>query len=207
MLLPARQQNINIVLGRLKMDPGDIVQALIVYDEKLLNLNMCEMLLPIIPTESEISQVYAFDGDLETLSTADKFVLLFASAPGYDLRINAILFKLNYRDEAVDILKKIEAFYNSFEFVLSNKAFHTWLELFLAFGNYLNGTTNRGGAYGYKLDTLVKVNEFKTNDNKKTLLYYVMEFVGDTLKNDELFNIKSEIEEITKCKYLVIINL
>lgn len=37
-------------------------------------------------------------------------------------------------------------------------------------GNYLNGGTNRGGAYGFRLETLVKADSIKGADNKTTLV-------------------------------------
>ena len=37
-------------------------------------------------------------------------------------------------------------------------------------GNYLNGGTSRGGAYGFRLETLVKAESIKGADNKTTLV-------------------------------------
>ena len=51
------------------------------------------------------------------------------------------------------------------------------LEYILALGNYLNGQTARGGAYGYKLDSLLKLSDIKMKDNKTTLFMYVIELV------------------------------
>jgi diaphanous 1 len=46
-------------------------------------------------------------------------------------------------------------------------------------GNYLNGQSNRGGAYGFKLDNIEKLLDVKTQDNKRNLLMYVLTQVGD----------------------------
>lgn len=199
MLLPSRQQNINIVLSKVRMNPITIVEALILYDEKVLTTSICELLIPILPVEAEITAVDAFDGDTLTLADSDQFVLLMSTAPGYDLRFKSIVFKNSFKQEAVDILKKIEVFFKCFDFILTNKNFHKWLEIILYFGNYLNGQSVRGGAYGFKLDTLSKITELKSNDNKKTLLYFILEYIGDELKNDDLFNIKPDIQAISEC--------
>ena len=53
----------------------------------------------------------------------------------------------------------------------------------LAAGNFLNGSSNRAGiilliildSYGFRLFDLEKVIEIKSNDNKKTLLMFVVE--------------------------------
>ena len=47
------------------------------------------------------------------------------------------------------------------------------LETILALGNYLNGSTSRGGAYGFKLEGLLKLGSVKSVDNKESLLHYL----------------------------------
>lgn len=201
MLLPSRQQGISIVLGRLRLSPIAIVEALISYDENVLTYNVCDLLIPILPSDAEIKQVDAYDGDPMTLADTDQFVLLMTTTPGYDLRLKALIFKYNYKQEITDILRRIDEFFYAFDFILNNKFLHKWLETILAYGNYLNGVSNRGGAYGFKLDTLSKLSEFKSNDNKKTLLYYLIEYIGDVLKMDELLNITKELDIFSQCNF------
>jgi hypothetical protein len=52
----------------------------------------------------------------------------------------------------------------------SSFVFSICLSLERTAGNYLNGGTARGGAYGFKLDTLGKLESVKGADNKTTLL-------------------------------------
>ena len=51
----------------------------------------------------------------------------------------------------------------------------------LGVGNYLNGQSNKGGAYGFKIDAIEKMSDIKTQDNKSNLLIYVMEKVEDEI--------------------------
>ncbi len=128
-----------------------------------------------------------------SLADCDQFVLLFKTCIGYENRLKSILFKYSYEAEANSTKSKIDNFYKTFDFVENNQLFHKWLEVILLYGNYLNGTSNRGGAYGFKLDTLAKLSEVKSSDNKKTLFYYIVEYIGDT-KKDDMFNISTELE-------------
>jgi hypothetical protein len=41
-------------------------------------------------------------------------------------------------------------------------------------GNHLNGGTNRGGAYGFRLESLMKADSIKGADNKTTLVDVVV---------------------------------
>ena len=52
------------------------------------------------------------------------------------------------------------------------------LEVVLALGNYLNGGTVRGGAHGFRLETLLKLQSIKSTDNAITLLNYLAELLS-----------------------------
>lgn len=41
----------------------------------------------------------------------------------------------------------------------------TLLTYTLAFGNYLNGQSNNGGAFGFKLDIMSQLDDIKSNDS------------------------------------------
>ena len=44
----------------------------------------------------------------------------------------------------------------------------------LAYGNYMNGQSNRGGNYGFSLSDLVYTSKIKSHDNSFSLMQYVM---------------------------------
>ena len=48
----------------------------------------------------------------------------------------------------------------------------------LAIGNHLNGGTNRGQAYGFKLENLLRLADTKTMDRKSSLLNYLAKKLG-----------------------------
>ncbi len=48
------------------------------------------------------------------------------------------------------------------------------LEVALAIGNYLNGTGIKGGAWGFRLDSLEYMQEINSNDGKMNVGYYVI---------------------------------
>ena len=194
MLLPSRQQNINIVLSKLRLPPVELINAMLTYDESILKPSVCDLLIPILPNVSEISQVDAYDGDNLNLADCDQFVLLCSGIPGYAERLKTITFKVTYKEDVENLITNIDCFFNVFDFISNNKNFHRWLELLLAYGNYLNGSSSRGGAYGFRLDILAKVSEVKSTDGKRNLLLYIVEYIYDVLKQEDLMNITSYLE-------------
>ena len=57
--------------------------------------------------------------------------------------------------------------------VRSSRALKAVLEHTLALGNYLNGSSAKGGAWGFKIDSLNKLIGTKTVDGSSTLLHYL----------------------------------
>ena len=51
----------------------------------------------------------------------------------------------------------------------------------LAHGNYMNGVTAKGGAFGFQLTSLSKFYDMKSKDGKYTLLNYIIEYIMDDL--------------------------
>ncbi|KAA6399121.1 MAG: putative formin like protein [Streblomastix strix] len=69
------------------------------------------------------------------------------------------------------------------------------LESILAIGNYLNGESNQGCAYGCRLDVLSKICDFKGNDNKTTLLEYLVVKIGVNGQKKEIQQEKDQYKE------------
>ena len=176
-LLPGEKvKNLEIVLGKLKLSNTALVEALFSIDEKILSLNTVESLLGVIPTEDEIKTVLAYEGDPEMLANPDRFVLEISGVPGFQQRLQALKFTKTYKESVDDLTEKLKKIMVVFENLPKDKRLSTLLENILAIGNYLNGTSARGGAYGFKLDALDKLVDMKMTSNpKKNLLMYVLE--------------------------------
>jgi hypothetical protein len=68
-----RLQNISIVLVKIKKKPEEIVNALLNYDLSILNEDLCELLLTILPKEDELIDLKVVK-DLSSYSQYDKFI-------------------------------------------------------------------------------------------------------------------------------------
>ena len=54
---PAKKRNIDIVLNKIKKKPIDISDAIITYTEDVLTPEVCEVLIPIFPTDKDYDTV------------------------------------------------------------------------------------------------------------------------------------------------------
>ena len=206
-LQPDKQRMINIVLNKIHLDSLDVVESLEEYNLEILSPTICDLLLPILPTENEINEVKNFQGDSIELAESDQLVLLISDIVGFKERIKSILFKYKYKNQIELLNNEIDRFYDSFEFIKNDKNLIEFFEIILAFGNYMNGGNFKGGAFGFKLDCLNKLNEVKSKNNKKTLLQYIIIFIYDGLKKDFLFEIMKNLENFEKLQFQSILEL
>ena len=70
----------------------------------------------------------------------------------------------------------------------------TLLEIVLALGNYLNGGTFRGRAYGFKLEALTKLKDTKAADNQTTLLHYIVQLVSS--KHPDILDFGRDLKHV-----------
>ena len=130
---PDRQRNIDIVLSKIKLKPIEISDALLLYNEKVLKEDVCDLLLPILAkdnteyeTVSKATENYEKE---EEYALCDLFVVLIGVVPHNRERLQAIGFKNTYSDKSVEILKLIDYFFKGFDFIKTNKNFHKFLEI------------------------------------------------------------------------------
>ena len=188
------------------LEPVQIADALIEYNPQVLTTAACDLLMPIFPTDSEFNTISNETANFESeeqYDQCDLFIILIGSVVAYKQRLGAMVFKNSYRLESVEILKLIDHFFKGFDFVSTNEHLQKLFEIMLAHGNYMNGITAKGGAFGFKLDSLAKIEEMKDKNNKKTLLQYIVNFIIDDLKQPEILDIMPFLQlfEKSKCEF------
>eukprot|EP00949_MAST-11_sp_MAST-11-sp1_P005319 g5319.t1 len=188
-----KQQNAGIVIAKLKMTSEDLRNAVEHMDETRLTQDRTSMLLNIAPTPDEISMLQNFDEieGVTRLGMVDQFLREMSNLVHFKEHLQCLLVKFSFDEQIAEIKSVIRTCSSAVAEFSSSKAFKKVLEIILGVGNYLNGGTKRGAAFGVKLDVLKKISTLKTTDNKwvltdfivKTLLNYYPGGVKD-LKNE-----------------------
>jgi len=199
-----RTRMINIVLNKIRLDALEISDAIEQYDLNILRQDICDLLLPIMPTDAEIKEVATFNGDvLQDLAVCDQFVLIISGIIGYKERVKSILFKYNYLEDYLIISKEINRVFKVFKIMKEDKNLKRLLEVMLALGNYMNGGSFRGGAFGYTLASLVKFSDTKSNGY--TFIDYTVKFIYEQLKEDKVFDVLKKLKKFDKMQYQSIV--
>jgi hypothetical protein len=171
-------QNLSIWLSQYKNKTNtELTRALMSLDSTLFTAASIKTLASTLPGKDgeRAVQGYLSDGgDAKRLGAPEKFTLELAKIPALEELLAAFLFMLEFESAAGDVRPSIEAVRLASREVFASKRFSRLLQVVMWLGNFLNGATARGDAPGFKLESLLKIEDTKTSDNKTTLLYYLV---------------------------------
>jgi diaphanous 1 len=192
LIAPARSKQFDILLAKLKTSIPLIYDNILRCDEKFLTLNNLDLLLPAIPTEEEVRECKVNEHRIDLLAAPEQLIIELAKIPNYPARIKALHFRLIWRDYNTDLLDKLTKLEKVWGFqgeggLKKDDRVHKLFEYALALGNYLNGTSMRGGAWGFKFDGLEKFVDCKSTSNPKRNLLLVILELYEKNQNSELF--------------------
>ncbi|KAF1790769.1 WASH complex, subunit CCDC53 [Phytophthora cactorum] len=187
---PKRQQNVSIAIARFKMSSEDIKNAIYALDGQKLGSEVLNVLISISPTLEEIDMLKNYDGDVKLLGNVEKFFLDLLTIPRYTSFENRIL----------ETQAQLDTLVAATDQVTESDKFRRVLEHILAIGNYLNGSTPRGGAYGFKLDTLMKLHTLKSVDPRVTLMHFLLRQLEE--KAPDVITFAGEVPHIVEAKRL-----
>ena len=167
---PKREQNVGIAIGRLKIPIRDIHHALLFGDFDILTRELIGQLVNAAPTPEEQEVCLGFQGDEKKLSSASRFAYELSDIPNVLQRLQCCKTILLFDDETERIKKVIEVYETNEKMMMNSAGIRKLMEIILAVGNYLNGDSIRGGAWGFNISLLPKLSQTKSSDGTKTLL-------------------------------------
>ena len=167
-----RETNIGIGLRKLRYSGEEVKRFLMKIDTFSLSTEALMVMAEILPKEEECSVIRGYQGDVEKLSFVNAFLYSVAEIPNCADRVKCLLIRSTFDEEKERIKEALNDFKSDCSVVLDNQHFLYLLDYILEIGNYLNGTTARGGACGYHLDILPQLERTKTSDNCMTLVEY-----------------------------------
>ena len=170
---PKTANNTAIAISRFKMQPEDICGYLKAGKVEAFTVDQIQAVLAILPTAEDVEVCQGYDGPKALLGKAEQFFLAVAGVPRYQIRTKCMLVRVTFDERYGECEEKVLSVQKAVAQVRSSKAFKTVLEYALACGNYLNGTSNKGSAWGFKLDSLAKLKDTKTMDNSSTMMHYI----------------------------------
>ena len=124
-------------------------------------------LLGVLPTSEELEMVKEYAGDLDALGRVEKFFLTLSDVERLGPRLQALQATQQFAPQWETLADEFKTALTATEQVRNSKSLRAVLQRILAYGNYLNGSSARGGAYGFKLADLSKLVNVKSSDSKR----------------------------------------
>jgi hypothetical protein len=187
-----RAQNCNIMLRAIRLDAASIRTALHGLDEGVLTKDRLTELLKFLPTPEEVAALRSYaPADVAHFASAEAFLHDVSHIAHYAEKLGALHFKACFAELAQDAALMVTALARASEQVTGSRKLRDLFKLILALGNYLN-QGQRGGAYGFKLNSLLKLGDTKSSvaERKHTLLHYLVEVVDDKFPGIQGFDLE-----------------
>lgn len=192
-----RANNIGIMLARIKLSYKEIKTAILSLDDRALSLDQVKALKQFVPTDEDIEAIKEYVSvsgpkSVEQLGPAEQYLHEVMTIPRLSNRLQCWIFKRRFEAEINEVKPELHAIQSAIKEVKQSKKFVKLLKTVLAIGNYMNGGSFRGEAYGFQLDALLKIKDTRTtvgvdkpNDARvgvTTLLHYLI-YISDQSKS------------------------
>jgi hypothetical protein len=183
-----RSYRTDIALSRFRgLTHEQIRTAIVEMDGSVLTTEKLGVLRQCVPTDEETAAVTAFAGDVAALPNVERFFLCLSTVPHVEARLSCVALETAFATQAGLLERDLGVIESACGQLSSSNRLQTILQVILRFGNYMNGGTHTGQAYGFKLCTLGKLKATKSADNKTTLFHYVLKHLQSTpAMRDEL---------------------
>eukprot|EP01113_Clastostelium_recurvatum_P026943 TRINITY_DN3238_c1_g1_i2.p1 TRINITY_DN3238_c1_g1~~TRINITY_DN3238_c1_g1_i2.p1 ORF type:complete len:1213 (+),score=334.15 TRINITY_DN3238_c1_g1_i2:42-3641(+) len=207
-----RSQNIGIMLSRFKsrkIEFADIQHAILTLDETVLDLESVKSLATLaVPTDDELDMLAPYTApdngtpppeDLASLAKPEQFLLCMSGIPRLAGKLVSLAVKLGFPALIGEFEPSIATINLACAQIRNSNKFATLLQVVLKLGNFMNGGTPRGGAYGFRLESMQELAEVRASgDSKTTLLHFLVRLIESKFfKLEDLF---AEIDAVSEAQ-------
>ncbi|XP_078155716.1 formin-like protein 1 [Carex rostrata] len=196
-----KSQNIAILLKALHMSKEQVCEALLEGNVANIGSEVLEALMKMSPNKDEESKLKEHRDDSPfKLGPAEAFIKAVIEIPFAFKRVDAMLFIADFEHEVSYLKGSFRILEGACNELRNCRLFHKLLDAVLKTGNRINSGTHRGDAKAFKLDTLLKLGDIKSNDGKTTLLHFI---ILEVIKSEKLApqfitSLESELANVKK---------
>ncbi|KAH0514047.1 Inverted formin-2 [Microtus ochrogaster] len=169
--------NLNIFLKQFKCSNEEVTAMIRAGDTTKFDVEVLKQLLKLLPEKHEIENLRAFTEERAKLASADQFYILLLDIPCYQLRVECMMLCEGTAIVLDMVRPKAQLVLTACKSLLTSQRLPVFCQLILKIGNFLNYGSHTGDADGFKISTLLKLTETKSQQSRVTLLHHVLEEV------------------------------
>ncbi|GMI81518.1 hypothetical protein HRI_001821100 [Hibiscus trionum] len=176
-----RAYNCEIMLTKIKMSLPELTSSILTLDDTALDSDQLENLIKFCPTKEEAELVKGYNGDKDKLGKCEQLFLEFIKVPRVESKLRVFLFKIQFFSQVSDLRNSLNIVNSAAEEVRNSVKLKRIMQTILSLGNALNRGTARGSAVGFRLDSLLKLSETRSHNNKMNLMHYLCKVLDEKL--------------------------
>ncbi|CAI9298300.1 unnamed protein product [Lactuca saligna] len=186
-----RAYNCEIMLSKVKAPLPELMEHVLNLDELAMDVDQVDKLIKFCPTKEEMELLKGYKGEHEMLGKCEQFFLELMKVPRSEAKLVVFSYKIQFSTQLSELDDNLKVVYLSVEQIRSSVKLRRVMQTILSLGNALNQGTTRGAAVGFRLDSLLKLNETRARNNKMTLMHYLCKVLADKLP--ELLDFSKEL--------------
>mmetsp|Transcript_4831 Transcript_4831/g.7348 ORF Transcript_4831/g.7348 Transcript_4831/m.7348 type:complete len:1311 (+) Transcript_4831:91-4023(+) len=202
-----KSQNMNIMLAKFgsRRKVSEIVQAIVNLDTGSFTLPIVMTMLDFTPaTFADTGEVAAIKTAVEThgidkLGKAERYLHEIAKVPRVENYLKTMALLLSVEDVKKQTAAAVEIIVKAVEEVKGSKKLKVMFQSILKVGNVLNQGSKKSGATGFKISSLPKLTQTKSNAGETVLDYLVVRLGRDM---PEVLELKADMPSLEEAKYI-----
>eukprot|EP01156_Anaeramoeba_ignava_P021774 Anaeramoba_ignava/c19719_g1_i2.p1 GENE.c19719_g1_i2~~c19719_g1_i2.p1 ORF type:complete len:910 (+),score=333.80 c19719_g1_i2:713-3442(+) len=145
----------------------------------------------IIQNSTYREKILFYKDDTKLLEPISLFFYQLFSFPFFCERINFLKFQQEFSSKIEDLENSISLVSSTCKTILNSSSLKKFLQIILTLGNYMNGGSNHGGAFGFSIKILGTISDIKsTTQPEMNFIHYLVHIVKES--NPEILDIVSE---------------
>lgn len=185
-----RAQAIGIFINSQRIDVNLIKDALLGFNNKILEYETLNSIFSIRPQEEEIKMIndYIKLNNEDTLDKPEFFLLELSRISAFEERIYCLVYQNKFNEAISSIEFRLNNLKSVCDELVQSDKLKKLLGIILACGNNMNANNkSRGDADGFDLAILPNLKDVKSRDNSTTLLQYIAYFYVNKIDDSSKF--------------------
>lgn len=168
-----KSRSVAIMLAKFRMDNKEIAMRIRQIQSSFTD-DQLAAIKSNLPDPSEINEVKEYSGDPKLLGVCEKYFLEIGEIKALDLHVDLMILLRNFKTRSSAILQPLNIIMSALKEIKASDQLEGVLTALLRIGNVMNGATARGGAYGFKLEILGKLQDVRSQKPGETMMHFLL---------------------------------
>jgi hypothetical protein len=169
---PTKAKSVFIALKSIKMDGSAIAAELLLMSNRI-SVDHLGSLRKCLPDPADFDAITSYEGPKEQLGECERFYLAIKHVVMLPMRVDLLLRRAEMDVDLRGAIEQARVFSSAVKALQASQALRGVLTLILRIGNFLNGGSPRGGAYGFKLEFLTKLRDIRSAEPGFTFIHFI----------------------------------